>query len=266
MPQIYTVASGDTLSAIAGRFYGNPDLWPALWWVNKGSIPDPNKIEAGQDLTLSQWHPQADWLTTRAMKAADPPPPPPPPQPAPQVTMASYQPQHADAQTPDPPDQQQGNGDDARASGDGSYGHPNYCGDGDGDGWDVSCQDHSSSQDGDNPSTSNGDHAPVTTSGDTPQSTSGGGGGGGRGGQMVSPSSYSGFQACVIARESGGNSQVMNSSGHYGLYQFAASTWAAYGGNPATFGHASVAEQNQVFANAMATPGGKNNWSPYDGC
>ncbi len=53
MPQTYTVASGDTLSAIAGRFYGNPDLWPALWWVNKGSIPDPNKIEAGQDLTLS---------------------------------------------------------------------------------------------------------------------------------------------------------------------------------------------------------------------
>ena len=160
----------------------------------------------------AEWHPQADWLTTRAMKAADPPPPPPPPPPAPRVTVASYQSQHADAQTPDPPDQQQGNGDDARASGDGSYGHPNYCGDGDGDGWDVPCQDHSSSQDGDNPSTSNGDNAPVTASGGTPQSSSGGGGGGGgRGGQIVSPSSYSGFQACVIARESGGNSQIMNS-------------------------------------------------------
>jgi LysM repeat protein len=73
------------------------------------------------------------------------------------------------------------------------------------------------------------------------------------------------FQACVIARESGGNSQVMNSSGHYGLYQFSASTWAAYGGNPADFGHASVAEQNQVFNNAMAA-GGRNNWAPYDGC
>jgi Tfp pilus assembly protein FimV len=76
----------------------------------------------------------------------------------------------------------------------------------------------------------------------------------------------SGFQACVIARESGGNAQVMNSSGHYGLYQFSASTWAAYGGNPSTFGHASVAEQNQVFSDAMATPGGASNWSPYDGC
>jgi hypothetical protein len=73
------------------------------------------------------------------------------------------------------------------------------------------------------------------------------------------------FGACVVARESGGNPQVMNSSGHYGLYQFAYSTWVAYGGNPADFGHASVAEQNQVFANALAR-GGQSNWSPYDGC
>jgi Transglycosylase-like domain len=84
----------------------------------------------------------------------------------------------------------------------------------------------------------------------------------------VSGGSYSGsggFQSCVIARESGGNSQVMNSSGHYGLYQFSASTWQAYGGSAASFGHASVAEQNQVFNNAIAQ-GGQSNWSPYDGC
>jgi LysM repeat protein len=83
-----------------------------------------------------------------------------------------------------------------------------------------------------------------------------------------SASTYSGsgsFQSCVIARESGGNSQVMNSSGHYGLYQFSAGTWAAYGGNPASFGNASVAEQNQVFNNAIAA-GGQSNWAPYDGC
>jgi LysM repeat protein len=80
-------------------------------------------------------------------------------------------------------------------------------------------------------------------------------------------SAYSGgsFGACVIAAESGGNAQAMNSSGHYGLYQFSASTWAAYGGNPADFGNASVAEQNQVFANALAS-GGQSNWSAYDGC
>jgi hypothetical protein len=58
----------------------------------------------------------------------------------------------------------------------------------------------------------------------------------------------------------------MNSSGHYGLFQFSFSTWVAYGGNPNDFGHASVAEQEQVFANALASPGGENNWAPYDGC
>jgi Transglycosylase-like domain/LysM domain len=83
-----------------------------------------------------------------------------------------------------------------------------------------------------------------------------------------SASTYTGsssFQDCVIASESGGNSQVMNSSGHYGLYQFSSSTWAEYGGNPADFGDASVAEQNQVFDNAIAA-GGQSNWSAYDGC
>jgi len=81
-------------------------------------------------------------------------------------------------------------------------------------------------------------------------------------------STYSGdggFTSCVIARESGGNSQVMNSSGHYGLYQFSASTWEAYGGSASDFGNASVAEQNQVFDNALAA-GGQSNWSAYDGC
>ena len=83
--------------------------------------------------------------------------------------------------------------------------------------------------------------------------------------QSASTGSTSSFQACVIAAESGGNPQVMNSSGHYGLYQFSASTWAEYGGNPADFGDASVAEQNQVFDNAIAA-GGASNWSLYDGC
>ena len=92
-----------------------------------------------------------------------------------------------------------------------------------------------------------------------------------QGAAAVSASSYSGgaaggsFGQCVIARESGGNAQVMNATGHYGLYQFSASTWAAYGGSSADFGHASVAEQNQVFANAIAA-GGQSNWSAYDGC
>jgi LysM repeat protein len=73
------------------------------------------------------------------------------------------------------------------------------------------------------------------------------------------------FQQCVIQAESGGNAQVMNSSGHYGLYQFSQSTWDAAGGNPADFGNASVAEQNQVFQNAYAQ-WGTSPWAPYDGC
>jgi len=85
---------------------------------------------------------------------------------------------------------------------------------------------------------------------------------------QAASSSYTGgggFQSCVISSESGGNSQIMNGSGHYGLYQFSASTWAAYGGNPADFGNASVAQQNQVFDTAIAD-GGASNWSAYDGC
>jgi LysM repeat protein len=81
----------------------------------------------------------------------------------------------------------------------------------------------------------------------------------------VSPEGYSGFQACVVRRESGGNSQVMNGSGHYGLYQFDRGTWESGGGSAADFGHASVAEQNRVFANVYAARG-TNPWAPYDGC
>jgi LysM repeat protein len=73
------------------------------------------------------------------------------------------------------------------------------------------------------------------------------------------------FQQCVISRESGGNAQVMNSTGHYGLYQFSESTWVANGGSAASFGHASVAEQNQVFSNTYAASGTAA-WAPYDGC
>jgi hypothetical protein len=73
------------------------------------------------------------------------------------------------------------------------------------------------------------------------------------------------MEQCIISRESGGSSQVMNSSGHYGLYQFSSSTWAGSGGNPADFGHASVSEQRQVFQNAVAARG-YSDWTPYDGC
>lgn len=84
-------------------------------------------------------------------------------------------------------------------------------------------------------------------------------------GGNVNPASYSGFQQCVITRESGGRSQVMNASGHYGLYQFDYGTWVSGGGSGADFGHASVSEQNRVFA-AVYAARGTNPWAPYDGC
>jgi resuscitation-promoting factor RpfC len=78
----------------------------------------------------------------------------------------------------------------------------------------------------------------------------------------VSPSS--GYEACVIAAESGGNAGAVNaSSGAGGLYQFLPSTWAGLGrsGLPQ---NASPAEQqaafNQLYAQAGSAP-----WSS-DGC
>jgi LysM repeat protein len=177
-PATYTVRPGDSLSAIAMRYYRNPAAWPVLYWANHSHIRWANDIQAGQVLTIP-------------VKPARIPAPPTALDPAPAPAPAASQ---AAAQTPAP----------AQAG-------------------------------------------PATS--------------------VEAASTYSGgtFGQCVIEHESGGNPQVMNASGHYGLYQFSASTWAAYGGSPADFGHASAAEQNQVFANAMAQ-GGQSNWAPYDGC
>jgi phage tail protein X len=173
-PARYTVRSGDSLSAIAGKVYHKQNAWTVLYWANRGTIHWANMISEGQVLKVP------------ALPAKIPAAPSqlgPAPAPAPVAAPAA-------ASTSAP----------AQATASGSY------------------------------------------------------------------SGASGsYQACVIARESGGNSQVMNSSGHYGLYQFSASTWQAYGGSAASFGNASVAEQNRVFNNAMAQ-GGQSNWSPYDGC
>jgi LysM repeat protein len=178
LPATYTVKSGDTLSAIAGRLYHSPDYWPVLYWANHGRIRYANDIEVGQVLKVPA-------------KPAKAPAPPsalgPAAAPAPASASSEATPAQASPAQAEP----------AQATG--TY--------------------------------------------------SGG----------------SGFQACVIASESGGNSQVVNSSGHYGLYQFSSSTWAEYGGNSADFGDASVAEQNQVFDNAVAA-GGASNWTLYDGC
>ncbi len=181
LPTWYTVRSGDSLAAIAKRFYHNPGAWPVLYWANHHRIRWANEIETGQVLRVPVKPariPNAPALA-RAIRGPGP------------CAGAGKRGAHAGSAG-------------AGSAGAGSAGCATYSGSGS-------------------------------------------------------------FQSCVIARESGGNSQAMNASGHYGLYQFSASTWVAYGGSASSFGNASVAQQNQVFNNAMAA-GGASNWAPYDGC
>ena len=48
----YTVRSGDTLSAIAKRFYGNAARWTWIYAANRSKIHNPNSIFVGQKLTI----------------------------------------------------------------------------------------------------------------------------------------------------------------------------------------------------------------------
>jgi LysM repeat protein len=70
-PAHYTVKAGDTLSGIARQEYGSTAAWPALWWVNRHKVHNPEMIRVGQRLTLSSWHPRKAWLN-RAARAAIP--------------------------------------------------------------------------------------------------------------------------------------------------------------------------------------------------
>ena len=191
----YTVRSGDSLSAIAGHVYSNPDAWPVLYWANHSQIRWADIIEPGQVLRVPAKPARIPAAPSSLAPAA----------PAPVAAAPVHTAERVQTSAPTETESAQ------VSSG---YSQPRAT------------------------------HTSVTYTGGTPGGA---------------------FGQCVVARESGGNSQVMNASGHYGLYQFSASTWAAYGGSPADFGHASVSEQNQVFANALAA-GGQSNWSPYDGC
>jgi len=68
----YTVRPGDTLSAIAQRFYGNAADWPWIYHVNESKIANPNEIYVGETLQIP----------------SDPP-----------ANAASYAPKHAQAAT-----------------------------------------------------------------------------------------------------------------------------------------------------------------------
>ena len=48
----YTVRSGDTLSKIAAKFYGNPAHWTWIYAANRAKIHNPNSIFVGEKLTI----------------------------------------------------------------------------------------------------------------------------------------------------------------------------------------------------------------------
>jgi hypothetical protein len=77
-PAHYTVKAGDTLSSIARHEYGSAHAWPALWWVNRHKVHNPQMIRVGQRLALSSWHPRKAWLDRAAMAAIPAPAPAPP--------------------------------------------------------------------------------------------------------------------------------------------------------------------------------------------
>jgi nucleoid-associated protein YgaU len=50
--RIYTVVSGDSLSKIAKREYGDMQKWKQIYEANRDIIKDPNLIYPGQKLKL----------------------------------------------------------------------------------------------------------------------------------------------------------------------------------------------------------------------
>lgn len=50
--RFYTVQPGDTLSKIAGEFYGSASKYPAIFEANKPMVTDPDRIYPGQVLRI----------------------------------------------------------------------------------------------------------------------------------------------------------------------------------------------------------------------
>jgi nucleoid-associated protein YgaU len=50
--KIYVVVSGDSLSKIAKREYGDAHAWTKIFEANKDILKDPNKIFPGQKLKI----------------------------------------------------------------------------------------------------------------------------------------------------------------------------------------------------------------------
>ena len=68
----YTVRSGDTLSEIAAKFYGNPARWTWIYAANRAKIHNPNSIYVGEKLTIPNHAPTgtASYSAKHAKKPA----------------------------------------------------------------------------------------------------------------------------------------------------------------------------------------------------
>jgi hypothetical protein len=58
------------LSSIAAHAYGNRADWPAVWWVNRRQVPNPNVISVGQRLELPASGHVPRWMERAALAAA----------------------------------------------------------------------------------------------------------------------------------------------------------------------------------------------------
>ncbi len=50
--QSYTVKAGDTLSKISKQLYGDSNEYMRIFYANRDTLKDPDKIQAGQQLTI----------------------------------------------------------------------------------------------------------------------------------------------------------------------------------------------------------------------
>jgi nucleoid-associated protein YgaU len=50
----YVVQKGDTLSAIAAKYYGSSNQWPKIVAANRSTLPDPDKLIPGTRLVIPE--------------------------------------------------------------------------------------------------------------------------------------------------------------------------------------------------------------------
>jgi LysM repeat protein len=50
----YTVKPGDTLSKISKQFYGDANEYMRIFYANRNTLKDPDKIQVGQTLTIPE--------------------------------------------------------------------------------------------------------------------------------------------------------------------------------------------------------------------